>query len=104
MLSTVMPPSCEPSALGVRGKARVVRINTRNGRSRSQAIGRRREARDLHGGLWEGLVVECDAGRYPSALPGAHSTFVAMNNVVNPSVSHLLVHAVPRTTGDALSR
>lgn len=33
---------------------------------------------------------------------GAQGTFVAMNNVVSQSVSHLHVHVVPRTKGDGL--
>ena len=33
---------------------------------------------------------------------GAQGTFVAMNNVVSPSVAHLHVHVVPRTKGDGL--
>lgn len=37
----------------------------------------------------------------PPAL-GAQGTFVALNNVVSQSVSHLHVHVVPRTRGDGL--
>ena len=37
----------------------------------------------------------------PAAL-GAQGTFVAMNNIVSQSVSHLHVHVVPRTKGDGL--
>jgi len=37
----------------------------------------------------------------PGAL-GSQGTFVANNNVVSQSVSHLHVHVVPRTKGDGL--
>lgn len=33
---------------------------------------------------------------------GAQGSFVAMNNIVSQSVSHLHVHVVPRTKGDGL--
>lgn len=33
---------------------------------------------------------------------GAQGTFVAMNNVVSQSVTHLHIHVVPRTKGDGL--
>jgi histidine triad (HIT) family protein len=46
-------------------------------------------------------VVRRIAGAVPTAL-GAQGTFVAMNNVVSQSVSHLHVHVVPRTKGDGL--
>jgi histidine triad (HIT) family protein len=45
------------------------------------------------------------AQRVAAALPealGAEGTFVAINNVVSQSVSHLHVHVVPRTKGDGL--
>lgn len=37
-----------------------------------------------------------------TAALGAQGSFVALNNVVSQSVSHLHVHVVPRTKGDGL--
>ncbi|MEE6272676.1 HIT family protein [Georgenia sp. MJ206] len=46
-------------------------------------------------------AVQRVAAAVPVAL-GAQGTFVAMNNVVSQSVSHLHAHVVPRTKGDGL--
>lgn len=49
--------------------------------------------------LFETVQLVADA--LPRAL-GCTGTFVAINNVVSQSISHLHVHVVPRTKGDGL--
>jgi histidine triad (HIT) family protein len=58
---------------------------------------------DLPAGLREGFLEA--AQRLARAVVdglGAQGSFVAMTNVVSPSVAHLHLHVVPRTKGDGL--
>ena len=58
---------------------------------------------DLPAGLRDGFLES--AQRLAAAMVdglGAQGSFVAVNNVVSQSVTHLHLHVVPRTKGDGL--